>query len=515
MHVFAIDPRSLAAFRIGVAAILLLDLGWRAWDVTAFATDAGVLPRVLLIEMRGAGHPAGLEHAWSLHLLNGQAWAALAMHGVAAWFACWLLVGYRTRLATLASWILLVSVVNRNPLITDAGDSVLRSMLFWALFLPLGRRWSVDAAWRAPCGTTLGRRGPVLLHENTPVLTWASAAILLQLLIVYFAAAIYKLDRVWTTEFSAVYYVMNCDAFVTSAGVWLRQFPAALRAMTAATMLLEFGGPLLLLVPVGNRAIRWVVVASFVAFHLGLAVSMTLGLFPWICIVCWLLFLPGETWDACRQAMGRRGRELARRFDELARASWWRRPEVEPVCCRRLQAALAAAFLLYAVAWNTMDLVPTHWARTLWPEAWNGVATAVGLERGWTMFAPVPHRDDGWPIFRGTLHDGTEVNLWEPGQPLPMTKPRLVSRLYHGQRWRRCIENILMENFAWHRPYFADWLQQRWNREQSGGQPQREVATVEILRCLEPTPPPGEPFLPVETVTLWTKHYASSADAER
>jgi len=35
----------------------------------------------------------------------------------------------------------------------------------------------------------------------------------------------------------------------------------------------------------------------------------------------------------------------------------------------------------------------------------------------------VPHRDDGWPIYRGTLRDGTEVNLWEPGQPLPWDKP--------------------------------------------------------------------------------------------
>ena len=65
----------------------------------------------------------------------------------------------------------------------------------------------------------------------------------------------------------------------------------------------------------------------------------------------------------------------------------------------------------------------------------------------------------------------------------------------------------MMEGYAWHRPYFADWLQQRWNATHSGGVPQRKVAKVELFRCLEPTPPPGEPFLPVETIELWVKRY--------
>ena len=65
----------------------------------------------------------------------------------------------------------------------------------------------------------------------------------------------------------------------------------------------------------------------------------------------------------------------------------------------------------------------------------------------------------------------------------------------------------MMEHYAWHRPYFADWLQRRWNDRYSDGKPARQVRAVELMRRLEPTPPPGEPFLPIETVTLWTKRY--------
>ena len=33
---------------------------------------------------------------------------------------------------------------SRNPIILHGGDIVLRMMLFWSLFLPLGARWSAD-----------------------------------------------------------------------------------------------------------------------------------------------------------------------------------------------------------------------------------------------------------------------------------------------------------------------------------------------------------------------------------
>ena len=56
------------------------------------------------------------------------------------------MIGYRARLATIACWFLVMSIHNRNPMILSAGDILLRLLLFWAMFLPLGARYSVDAA---------------------------------------------------------------------------------------------------------------------------------------------------------------------------------------------------------------------------------------------------------------------------------------------------------------------------------------------------------------------------------
>jgi len=46
-ELFSIDIRSLAILRIGMAFFVLVDLFYRSFDVTAFYTDAGVIPRSL------------------------------------------------------------------------------------------------------------------------------------------------------------------------------------------------------------------------------------------------------------------------------------------------------------------------------------------------------------------------------------------------------------------------------------------------------------------------------------
>ena len=126
----------------------------RGPELTAFYTDEGVLPRVARIELYEAVHQFGVAHQWSLHMLSGQAWAQLLLMLIAALFAFWLLIGYRTRLSAVACWILLLSLDARNPMILDSGDVLLRSMLFWALFLPLGARASVDSVLNPPDSST-------------------------------------------------------------------------------------------------------------------------------------------------------------------------------------------------------------------------------------------------------------------------------------------------------------------------------------------------------------------------
>lgn len=91
---FGIDSRALAAFRISLGALLLADLLLRARDLTAFYTDAGVLPRALLREQ----FPTFARV--SLHAVSGSLWLQALLFLVAGGAALALLLGYRTTLAT-------------------------------------------------------------------------------------------------------------------------------------------------------------------------------------------------------------------------------------------------------------------------------------------------------------------------------------------------------------------------------------------------------------------------------
>ena len=96
-ELFGFDLRSLAAFRIGLALIILADLIIRSRDIKAHYTDFGVLPRTALID--GILNP----WYWSVHLISGQPLVQTLLFLFAGLVAFALLVGYRTRLAVIAS----------------------------------------------------------------------------------------------------------------------------------------------------------------------------------------------------------------------------------------------------------------------------------------------------------------------------------------------------------------------------------------------------------------------------
>ncbi len=109
---FSIDLRSLALCRIGLAFAVLVDLCCRLPDLVAHYTDAGVLPRAIVPFYTGASR-------FSLHLLSGEPLIQLVLFLIAGVAALGLLAGYRTRLMTVASWFLLLSLHHRNPMVWE------------------------------------------------------------------------------------------------------------------------------------------------------------------------------------------------------------------------------------------------------------------------------------------------------------------------------------------------------------------------------------------------------------
>lgn len=298
-ELFGADLRSLAALRIGTASLVLWDLFQRSQDLVAHYTDFGVLPRTAAFD--------ALYSRWmlSLHFMNGTWEFQALLVLIAAVFAFALLVGYKTRLATIISWILLISLDARNVLLAQGADTLLRLVLFWAIFLPWGARVSVDS-------------GVNPLWKKVPYqcLTWGTFAYQMQIVFMYWFSALFKKAPEWRTEGTAIYYTLSIDSLTSSVGQYLLQFPDVMKGLTHTVFWFEIIGPALLFFPVFTGLIRTLVSFCFIVMQIGFGLCLVLGLFPWISAVCMIAFLPSWFWEKVVNSLRRAESQVKIYYDQ-------------------------------------------------------------------------------------------------------------------------------------------------------------------------------------------------------
>ena len=137
--VLGCDLRSLAAFRVGLGLALLFDLLGRLCDLEAHYSDTGVLPRDLLFQTTDS-------IVLSLHVLGGSVVFEALLFVLAGIVAVLLVLGWNTRWMAIISWIFLASLHARNPMILNPGDSLLLTLTFLGMFLPIEKQYSMDSA---------------------------------------------------------------------------------------------------------------------------------------------------------------------------------------------------------------------------------------------------------------------------------------------------------------------------------------------------------------------------------
>ena len=286
---FSIDLRSIALFRVALALLILFDLFLRSFNMVDFYTDEGVLPR---------RYWALVTHRWylSLHAASGELWWQIFLFIIAAVFACALLVGYRSKLMAGFSLIMLMSLMNRNGLVLQGGDQLLVVMCFWSLFLPIGARWSIDAALQPEL-----RANPNLqrFSASNPqsYFSIATVAVIFQVLYLYFFTALLKTGAAWRVRFDAAFYAVSLQHFATPVAVFFRQFPALLKFATLYVLTVEFLAPLLVLLPLPRHLSRIlgltiIVVLLILGLYLWPWTPMVKHQMLWAMIVPLLLLLP-------------------------------------------------------------------------------------------------------------------------------------------------------------------------------------------------------------------------------
>jgi hypothetical protein len=281
---FSFDYRSLALYRFLLGLIVVADVIYRLPDVVNFYTDVGLIPRSIFVS------EMSMPWSFSLHLANGSSAFAFFMFGLHLIFGVMIVVGIKTHWAMIGAFLMTVSVHNRNWLVNNGGDDILRALLFISIFLPLNRCFSVDSALRTNKSA----------ERKNHFSTWG-LVFFFQVFAIYFVSFILKDHPIWRKEFSAIFFSSRLDIFATPFGVWLRDFSTFLKLSTVFTIYTEYWGPLLLIFSFLFARFWWgvrlFVITLFISLHFGIILTMWIGVFPYLCIVMWLMFIPSSFWD--------------------------------------------------------------------------------------------------------------------------------------------------------------------------------------------------------------------------
>ncbi|WP_018547700.1 HTTM domain-containing protein [Streptomyces sp. LaPpAH-108] len=341
----ALGPYQSAVIRIGFAATWLL---------------------FLLREFPHRRELYGPDGPWSwelAHRLIGEnhAFTALMWSDSAAWFeilyalavlaSAALLLGWRTRTASVLFMVGVLSLQNRSVFVGDGGDNVLHLMSIYLVFTRCGQVWSLDArraarteAARARGGRVpVDRVGPVLWAVSgvalvvvaltggfgsawpVPTLLWTTWAclglwwaagrwarspqprmlldvianvlhngallvIMAEACLIYATAGWYKIQGSRWQDGTAVYYPLHLDYFSPWPGL------AALMSASGTLMMLVAYGTVMMQVAfpftLFNRRVKNVLLVLMIAEHAAIAVVLGLPFFSLAMITADAVFLP-------------------------------------------------------------------------------------------------------------------------------------------------------------------------------------------------------------------------------
>ena len=407
-----VDARSLALFRMLAGVLIVADVLARSRNLTFFYTDDGVVPHDLAV----AAEPMA---AYSVYALASTPAATAVLFALTGLVGVALAAGYYTRIATVLAFVLVVSLDLRNPFVTSFADTLFMTLLFLAIFLPLGERWSVDAV--------AGGR-----QRRDAVASVGTALVLAQMVTMYAVNGYHKTasELWWSGEAAAL--ILGIDEMTFLFGDALRISPTLLQlgGLTWFGMLLGSW----LLLALRDRP-RHLLVTAFVIAHLSMALTVRIGAFSYVCLAGLLLFYQPSAWRdaaALRQRIAARSTAAAtvgRRFiglrDHAARvAQRVPRPVLSPV--RRLPrlqrrvsgvtrreagTAVAAAAVIALAATASLSAVGVVADDTPESELSDGATALVEFQTDWSIFAPNPRTSDRYYVFPARTTDGEVIDV--------------------------------------------------------------------------------------------------------
>jgi hypothetical protein len=292
---YGLDLRSLALYRFCLGLMIMVIVIGHFPGIHMFFTDEGVYNRQDFFNVYGN------YQQLCLYLANGSWLFVACLFVLTIVCALCLMLGFHTKKMSILCWFLLYSLQSRVPILNNGGDQLLINFMLISIWLPLGKRFSVDSALEQMHQNHVAPSNLNTSHSPAPngVFNGASLAFFCQIIVFYVSAAYAKTSEEWNVDYNAVYYSLHLLSFSTPLGLALGEHapPELLQSMTIGSLILEKYGSFLLISPFYSGFFRCLGLALFILFHMGLCLCLNLGLFAFVDILILFAFLPSYFWD--------------------------------------------------------------------------------------------------------------------------------------------------------------------------------------------------------------------------
>ncbi len=282
-----LDLRAIGLFRIGFGLVILYDLLDLLPHVRSWFSDAGVMPRNVLLSEMIRPNRFSLSDAFGAPEMMYVYWVLAFIAAICV------IIGYRTRLMQFVLYLFIAGFNERLPQLFDGSDSVVRLSLFWLCWCPSNHRYSFDALRAAARGQPYSKTGmalPIRLLQGQ--IAW-----------VYLCSFFHKLGgNTWhlldqtgqhvDLNNAALHYVLHLNhVFARPWASVLADYPVPMAIGTYYTLIFESSFLFLVFAPVFNRYLKALALLMGVALHGGIALTVNVGLFSYLMPVTYLCFL--------------------------------------------------------------------------------------------------------------------------------------------------------------------------------------------------------------------------------
>lgn len=270
------DQWALALFRIAFVGTMLFFYFTRAFDVSLFYGELGLLPRGYARTMEFSKyHFTPLFYVHNLSLIHGLHTLFLAV------LACQM-VGFFTRTMSALAYVLHLFFIFRNPTIMFGVDMIGTFFFLYLVFADSGAVLSVDA-WRAARAGKPQRAHGWLSHI-------AFRLMQVQLCVIYAFAGLEKLKGTRWWDGSAIWDIFSMGSMQRWDFSFVAHVPVVIAIATYVVLFWEIYFPVLVWHPVWKRYFLW----GGLFMHIGIGLFMSLPAFAFLMVSIYALFLEGS-----------------------------------------------------------------------------------------------------------------------------------------------------------------------------------------------------------------------------